>query len=112
MLVVDAAHQGGRGREHLVHEDEDGLLGAQLDAFADNVDKLADRQVCRHEILLLVDGGNVRLLGLLADDGDAVGILLANTLGLGLESLISIPLSQGQQRWDGVPCASRTGARP
>lgn len=77
VLLVDAAHEGGGGRQDLVDEDEDGLLGGQLDALADDVDELADGEVCGHEVLLLVDGRDVRLLDLLADDGDAVGVLLA-----------------------------------
>ena len=77
VLLVDAAHQGGGGRQDLVDEDEDGLLGGQLDAFADHVDELAHGEVGRHEVLLLIDGRDVRLLDLLADDGDAVGVLLA-----------------------------------
>lgn len=68
MLFVDAAHQRRRGREDLVDEDEDGLLGGQLYALADHIDELADREIGRDEILLLVDGSNVRLLDLLADD--------------------------------------------
>ncbi len=68
MLLVYGAHEGGRGRQDLVDENEDGLLGRQLDALADDVDELADGQVGRHQILLLVDGGDVRLFDLLADD--------------------------------------------
>lgn len=40
-----ARKEGG----HLVDEDEDGLLGRELDPFADDVDELADRQVLREE---------------------------------------------------------------
>ena len=68
MLFVDAAHESCGRREDLIDEDEDGLLGRQLDALADDVDELADSQVGRDEVLLLVDGGNVGLLDLLADN--------------------------------------------
>lgn len=68
MLLVDGAHERGRGRQDLVDEDEDGLLGAQLDALADDVDELANGEVRGHEVLLLVDGRDVRLLDLLTDD--------------------------------------------
>lgn len=68
MLFVDAAHQGSCRRKNLVDEDEDGLLGRQLDSLADDVDKLANGQIGRDQILLLVDGGNVALLNLFADD--------------------------------------------
>lgn len=87
MLLVDAAHQGGGGWQDLVDEDEDGLLRAQLDALADDVDKLPDGEVGRHQVLLLVDRGDVRLLDLLTDDGDTVRVLGADALGLCLALL-------------------------
>lgn len=68
VLFVDRGHERGCWWEDLVDKDEDGLVGGQLDALADDVDKLADCQVCWHEILLLVDGSNVTLLDLFADN--------------------------------------------
>lgn len=68
VLFVDAAHESGGRWQYLVDEDEDGLLGRKLDALANYVDELADCKVCGDQVLLLVDGGNVRLLDLLADD--------------------------------------------
>ena len=68
MLFVDTAHERGRGRQDLVDEDEDRLLGGQLDALADHVHELADRQVRGHQVFLLVDGGDVGFLDLFADD--------------------------------------------
>lgn len=59
VLLVDAAHKSGRRWQNLVDKDEDGLLGRKLDTLADNVDELADSEVCRDQVLLLVDGGNV-----------------------------------------------------
>jgi hypothetical protein len=59
VLFVDAAHEGGSGWEDFVDEDEDGLLRAELDALADNVDELADSEICWDQILLLVDGSDV-----------------------------------------------------
>lgn len=41
MFLVDGAHERGGGRQDLVHEDENGFLGRQLDALADNVDELS-----------------------------------------------------------------------
>lgn len=82
VLLVDARHEGGRGRQDLVDEDEDGLFGRELDTLADDVDKLADGQVRGDQVLLLVDGGNVGLFDLFADyleeggrglDGDREG---------------------------------------
>ena len=67
MLLVDAAHEGGAWGQDLVDEDEDGLLGAQLDALADHVDELADGQVGWDQVLLLVDGRDVGFLDLFAD---------------------------------------------
>lgn len=68
MLLVDAAHQRSGRRQHLIDEDKDGLLGAELDALADHIDELSDGQVCGDEVLLLVDGGNVGFLDFFADD--------------------------------------------
>lgn len=68
MLLVDAAHEGSRGRQNLVDEDEDGLLGRQLDALSDHVDELADGEICGYQILLLVDGSDIRLLDLFANN--------------------------------------------
>ncbi len=68
MLLIDRAHERRSRRQHLVHEDEDGLLGRELDAFPDHIHELPDREVRWDQVLLLVDGGDVRLLDLLADD--------------------------------------------
>jgi hypothetical protein len=68
VLLVDGAHERGGGRQDLIDEDEDGLLGRQLDALADHVDELAHCEVGGDQVLLLVDGRDVRLLDLLADD--------------------------------------------
>ena len=68
VLLVNAAHEGSSGRQDLINEDEDGLLRRQLDSLADDIDELADRQIRGNEILLLVDGSDIRLLDLLADD--------------------------------------------
>jgi len=77
MLLIDRAHQGSSGRQDLIDEDEDGLLRGQLDALADDIDKLAHGQIGGHQVLLLVDRRDVALLDLLADDGDTVGVLLS-----------------------------------
>jgi hypothetical protein len=67
VFLVDAAHERGGRRQDLIDEDEDGFLGTQLDALADHVDELAHGQVGRDQVLLLVDGGDVRLLDFFAD---------------------------------------------
>ena len=68
VLLIDAAHKGSRGRQDLIDEDENSLLRGELDALADDVDELADSQVGGDKVLLLVDGGNVALFDLLAND--------------------------------------------
>lgn len=68
MLLVDAAHQGRCWGKDLIDKDEDGLLGRELDALADDVDKLADSQVGGDEVLLLVDSRDITLLDLLTDN--------------------------------------------
>ena len=71
VFFVDAAHQSSCRGQDLIDEDEDGLLGRQLNTLADDVDELADGKVCGDEVLLLVDSSDVRFLDLLADDLDA-----------------------------------------
>ena len=68
VFLVDAAHEGRCGRQNFVDEDKDGLFGCKLDALADDVAELADGQVGRHEIFLLVYGCDVGLLDLLTND--------------------------------------------
>ena len=81
VLLVDAAHERSSGRQDLVDEDEDGLLGGQLDPLADHVDELAYGEICGNEVLLLIDGSDVALFHLLADDlwseGSSVTVLRA-----------------------------------
>ena len=59
MLLVDGAHERRGGRQHLVDEDKNGLLRAELDALADDVDELPDGEVGGDEVFLLVDGRDV-----------------------------------------------------
>jgi hypothetical protein len=81
MLLIDTAHQRSSRRQHFIHEDEDRLLGRELYPLADDIDELAHGEVGGDQILLLVDGRDVGLLDLLADDGDAVGVLLTDAEG-------------------------------
>lgn len=66
MFLVDGAHQRCGRRQNLIDEDEDGFLWGKLDALADDIDELSDREVCWDQVLLLVDGRDVRFLYLLA----------------------------------------------
>lgn len=59
VLFVYAAHQGSGRRQNLINEDEDSFLRRELDALPDNVDELADGEVCRHQIFLLVDSCDI-----------------------------------------------------
>ena len=68
MLLVYRAHESCCWRQDLIDEDEDRLLGRQLDSLADHVDELAHGEIGGDQVLLLVDGRNVRLLDLFADD--------------------------------------------
>ena len=76
MLLINRAHERSGRRQDLIDKDEDRLLGGQLDALADNINELTDSQVRWNKVLLLVDGRDVALLDLLADDGDTIGVLL------------------------------------
>lgn len=67
VLFVDAAHERSGGWQDLIDEDEDGLLGGELDALADHVDELAHGEIGWDEVLLLVDRSDIRLLDLFAD---------------------------------------------
>ena len=67
VLFVDAAHERSSGWQDLIDEDEDGLLGGELDALADHVDELAHGEIGWDEVFLLVDGSDIRLLDLFAD---------------------------------------------
>lgn len=67
VFFVNAAHERGGGWQDLIDEDEDGLLGRELDALADHVDELTDGEIGRDEVFLLVDGRDIRLLNLLAN---------------------------------------------
>lgn len=108
VLFIDAAHEGSGGRKDLIDEDEDCFLRAELDTLANNIDELADGEICGDEVLLLIDGSDIRLLYLLADDlskplatvkilgengegrksyRNAVGVLLANAFGFCLALL-------------------------
>lgn len=68
VLLVNAAHEGSGRRQDLIDEDENCLLGRELDTLADDIDKLSYGKVGRDEVLLLVDGCDVRLLYFLANN--------------------------------------------
>lgn len=45
VLFVDGAHEGRRGWQDLVNENENGLFRRQLDSFSDDVDELTYSEV-------------------------------------------------------------------
>lgn len=45
MFLVYSTHECRCGREDLIDEDEDGLLGRELDAFPDDIHELTDGQI-------------------------------------------------------------------
>lgn len=59
VLFIDGAHERSGRWQHLINEDENGLLGRKLDALANNIDELANGEVGRHQVLLLIDGRDV-----------------------------------------------------
>lgn len=81
MLLVDAGHQSSGWWQYLVDKDEDGLLWRELDTLADDVDELSDGEVGWNEILLLVDGGDLGLLDLLADNLDSSQYMMLRRRG-------------------------------
>jgi hypothetical protein len=72
VLLVDGAHQRCCRWQNLIDEDEDSLLWGKLDALADDIDELSDREVCWDQVLLLIDRCDIRLLYLLTDNLDNI----------------------------------------
>ena len=126
MLLIDGAHERSSRWQDLVDEDEDGFLRRELDALANDIDELANSEVGRDKIFLLVDGCNVRFLDFLADDLDAdssirmlyysedelwkaglmtyrntVGILLSDTLSFSLALLERVLVLELGTHFDG-----------
>jgi len=87
VFFIDAAHQSRSRRQDLVDKYEDRLLGRELDPLADHIDKLTHGQIRWYEILLFVYGRNVRFFSFLADNRNAIGILLADALSFRLALL-------------------------
>ena len=108
VLLIDTAHERGSRRKDLIDEDEDGLLRAELDALADDVDELAHRQVGGDQVLLLVDGRDVALLHLLADDLFVVCQYGDTTVGsVGSEAEVNVDITAQGMDVYGI----RTGMR-
>lgn len=61
VFMVQGAHGGRGGRNHVVHKEEQGILGTQVDSFTDQEIELAYGQVGWHQVLLLVQVSNACL---------------------------------------------------
>lgn len=68
MFLIQRAHSGRCRGNHIVDEKEEGVLGPQVDAFADQKVELAYSQIGGYQVLLLVQITNACLGGLLYDD--------------------------------------------
>jgi len=102
VFLVDTTHKRSSRWQDLIDEDEDSLFWRELYALANDVDELTDGQVGWYEVLLLVDGRDIRLLDLLADDWDSVGVLLTNSLGFGLALLERVLILKLGSHGDGI----------
>lgn len=71
VLLVDRAHECSSRWQDLVDKDENGFLRRELNALADNIDKLTDGEVGRHQVFLLVDSSDIRFFNLLTNHLDA-----------------------------------------
>ena len=74
VYLVEGSHGGGGGREGVVDEEEECVLGPEADPLPDEEVELADGQVGRHEVLLLVKVTQPCLRSLLHNDGHAVRV--------------------------------------
>lgn len=87
LLLVHRRHEGGVGWDSVRAEEEQGLLGGELNPLPDNVVKLADGKIGRNQIFLLVNFGNIAPISLLANHRDSVGVFGPNPFGFGLSLL-------------------------
>lgn len=87
MLLIESSH-GGAGRgDDVVDKEEEGILGSEVDALADEEVELSDSEIRGDEVLLLVQVSNARLGRLLHNHGNPVWILLPDLLPLGASLL-------------------------
>ncbi|GMR40247.1 hypothetical protein PMAYCL1PPCAC_10442, partial [Pristionchus mayeri] len=55
MILVELSHRGHRLRNDVVDEEEEGVLGTEIDSLSDEEVELSNCGVSRDEILLLVE---------------------------------------------------------
>ena len=111
VLLVYRAHESSSGWQDLVDEDEDGLLRRKLNPLTDHVDELADGEIGGYQVLLLVDGCDVGLLDLLANNLRAVSWRAWCWRSSGANVRECGRCTSGECA-PPRPCASQTGARP
>ena len=73
--LVEGPHGSRGGRECVVDEEEERVLGPEADALPDEEVELADGEVGRHQVLLLVQVAQSCFGRLLHDHGHAVRVL-------------------------------------
>jgi len=111
VLLVQCPHGGRCRRYHVVHEEEEGVVGTQIDALADEEIELTHRQVSRHQVLLLVQIDVARLRGLLHDHGHTVRILAPDLVALVaplIEGVVLLVLEVHVHLWADW-CSNRNG---
>ena len=118
VLLVDGAHERSCWWQDFIDEDKDGFFRRELDALADDIDKLTDSEIGGYQVFLLVDSSNVGFLNLLANhlrtDTD-VRPPLSNKEET--RRLVFLDLQESDRRTSVgcaplQPCASRKGAHP
>ncbi len=67
VYLVEGAHGGARGRDHIVDEEEKSVLRAKVDPFSNQKVELAHGQIGGDQILLLVQVSNTSFRSLLHD---------------------------------------------
>jgi hypothetical protein len=112
VLLINAAHQGRSRWQDLINENEDGLLWGELYALADNINELAHGEVGGDQILLLVDSRDIRLFDFLADDRNAIGILLPDADSSHISNSALNSSGEGKLTARPQPYASQRDARP
>lgn len=87
VLFVDCRHQRGSWWQGVLHKDKDGLLWAQLDSLPHHIDKLADSEISRDKVLLLINLGDISFASFLNNHRNSVGILIPDPGRFGLPFL-------------------------
>ena len=64
-LLENSTEQRSCGRNYTVYEEKDRLFGRQLQTLSYHIHELATRQICWHEVFLLVDVLDSGLIALL-----------------------------------------------